>query len=274
MSFIHQKKIKNKIKKVAFAFLGLYLMIGTTLYFLQEKIIFRPTVLNKSYVYKFSFPYEELFFKADDGAVINALHFKAENSKGVILYFHGNAGDLSRWGKITTYFVEKDYDVLVMDYRSYGKSTGTLSEHALYSDAQLCYDYLKEHYKENEISVYGRSLGTGIATYTASKNKPKQLILETPYYSIIDVAKYRFPFFAIEQLIHYKLPTHEFIKNVDCKISMLHGTDDYVVPFKSGEKLFQVAPQNFTSFTVIENGSHNDLIKFDSYHTKIKEILP
>ena len=190
-----------------------------------------------------------------------------------LFYFHGNAGDLSRWGKITEIFVEKNYDVLVMDYRTYGKSTGALSEHALYSDAQMCYDYLKNSYKENEISVYGRSLGTGIGTYIAANNKPNQLILETPYYSIVDVAKHRFPLFSVEQMLHYKLPTHEFIQNVTCNISILHGTNDYVVPFKSGEKLYKVAPQNLTSLTVIENGSHNDLIKFDVYHEKIKEIL-
>ena len=249
-------------------------MIGTTLYLLQEKIIFRPTALNQTYVFKFAHPFEELFLKADDNAVINALHFKAEKPKGVILYFHGNAGNLSRWGNITEYFVEKNYDLLVMDYRTYGKSTGTLSEHALYSDAQLCYDYLKEHYKEDAISVYGRSLGTGIATYIAANNKPNQLILETPYYSILDVAKYRFPFFAVEPLIHYKIPTYEFIKDVDCNISMIHGTDDYVVPFKSGEKLYHVAPQNLASFTAIENGSHNNLVQFDTYHEKIEGILP
>ncbi len=249
-------------------------MIGTALYFLQEKILFRPTVLNQTHVFKFSHPFEELFLKTDDNAVINTLHFKAEEPKGVILYFHGNAGDLSRWGKITEYFVDKNYDVLLMDYRTYGKSTGALSEHALYSDAQMCYDYLKDSYDEKDISIYGRSLGTGIGTYIAANNNPKQLILETPYYSIVDVAKYRFPLFSVEQMLHYKLPTNEFIQKVTCKISMLHGTDDYVVPFKSGEKLFNVAPQNLTSFTRIENGSHNDLIKFDSYHSIIEEILP
>jgi fermentation-respiration switch protein FrsA (DUF1100 family) len=269
-----QKKIKHKLKQAAFGLLGIYLMIGTALYFLQEKILFRPTVLNQTYVFKFSHPFEELFLKADDNAMINAVHFKVDNPNGVILYFHGNAGDLSRWGKITEYFVDKNYDLLVMDYRTYGKSTGALSEHALYSDAQLCYDYLKQRYKEDEISIYGRSLGTGIATNIASTNNPKQLILETPYYSILDVAKYRFPFFAVEQLIHYKLPTNKFIKTVNCNISMIHGTDDYVVPIESGEKLFKVAPQNLTSFTVIENGGHNDLVKFDSYQLKIKEILP
>ena len=151
-------------------------MIAASLFFFQEKLIFRPITLPQDFVYNFSNPFEELFLKAEDGAVINALHFKKENPKGIILYFHGNAGNLARWGKITEFFVEKDYDVLVMDYRTYGKSTGKLSEQALYSDAQMCYNYVLKQYEESEIIVYGRSLGTGMATYLASNNNPKQLI--------------------------------------------------------------------------------------------------
>jgi len=274
MLFIHRKKRNKRLKKALIIVLGLYIMIGTSLYFLQEKFLFRPTVLSQDYTYKFSYDYEELFFKTSDDAVINALHFRVENSKGVILYFHGNAGDLSRWGKITEHFVEKDYDVLVMDYRTYGKSTGVLSEKALYNDAQFCYNYLKDNYDEKDITVYGRSLGTGIATYIASKNDSKQLILETPYYNIHDVASYRFPMFPVKYFAHYKLPNNEFIKNVICPISIIHGTDDRVVPFKSGKKLFAVSLKDKTTFIKVKGGNHNNLIEFSDYHKLLKKILP
>src|SRR5210317_238710 len=123
MLFIQQGKIKPRLKKILFIFLGLYVMFTSSLYFLQDKLMFLPTVLAQDYQYQFNFPFEELFFETEENAVINALHFKVENPKGVILYFHGNAGDLSRWGTIVEYFVAKNYDVLVMDYRTYGKST-------------------------------------------------------------------------------------------------------------------------------------------------------
>ena len=116
MSIIVPKKLKQGLKKAIIIILGLYVMIGMALYLLQEKILFRPTVLQQDYKFEFSYPYEELFLKTDENAVINAIHFKVENPKGVILYFHGNAGDLQRWGEITEFFVEKGYDVLVMDY--------------------------------------------------------------------------------------------------------------------------------------------------------------
>ncbi|MDO5974308.1 alpha/beta hydrolase [Flavivirga jejuensis] len=240
---------------------------------MQEKILFHPTVLPQDFKFEFSHPFEELFFKTDV-AVINAIHFKTDKPKGVILYFHGNAGDLSRWGMITEFFVEKQYDVLVMDYRTFGKSTGKLSEAALYNDSEYCYNYLKQYYLESDIIVYGRSLGTGVATYIASKNKPRQLILETPYYSLIDVAKSRFPVFPVKYLLKYKLPSYKFITKVDCPISIFHGTNDQVVPYKSGRGLFEVAPTPLTNFITIKGGGHNNLINFKEFHSNIEIILP
>ena len=205
-----QNPLKRKLRRILAVFVILYVMIGSSLYFLQEKLMFLPTTLDEDFTYSFQYPFEELFLKPEQNVLINALHFKNENPKGVILYFHGNAGDLSRWSKITEYFVEMNYDVLVMDYRTYGKSQGKLSEDALHNDAQYCYDYLLKQYSEDKITLYGRSLGTGMASKLAIKNKPKQLILETPYYSILDVAKHRFPLFPIKSLLRYHFPNYEY----------------------------------------------------------------
>lgn len=267
-----QKRLKRRLKRTAYVLLALYLMIGTALYFFQEKLIFLPTTLEQDYEFKFNYPFEELFFKTEENTSINALHFKAEHPKGVILYFHGNAGDLSRWGKVTEYFVEKSYDVLVMDYRTYGKSTGKLSEAAFYKDAQFCYDYLLKHYNEPQITLYGRSLGTGIASYLASKNNPKQLILETPYYSIADVAISRFPIFPVKRLLKYKFPSFQYLLKTNCSIAILHGTEDNVVPYSSGKKLDELGLKNI-NFITVEGGSHNNLIDFDAYHKTIKGLL-
>jgi len=248
-------------------------MIGSALYFFQEKILFLPTVLEQDYQYQFNSNFEELFLKPEENVTINALHFKVENPKGVLLYFHGNAGDLSRWGTIAQYYVDKDYDVLIMDYRTYGKSLGKLSEKGFYNDAQYCYDYLLKQYSENKITVYGRSLGTGIASYIASKNNPKQLILETPYYSILDVAKYRFPMFPVKMLLRYHFPTYQYLPNSSCPITIIHGTDDNLVPYASGKKLGELGLDNL-DFITVEGAGHNNLIEFDDYHKTIKSILP
>lgn len=272
MSFTAQRKLKRRLKKCVIVLFGLYIMIGSALYFFQEKLLFLPTVLKQDYQYQFDYPFEELFLKPEENVTINALHFKVENPKGVILYFHGNAGDLSRWGKIAEYFVENNYDVLVMDYRTYGKSLGALSEVALYNDAQYCYDYLLKQYSEKEITLYGRSLGTGIASYLASKNKPKLLILETPYHSILDVAEYRFPMLPVKKLLKYKFPNYKHLSKSNCSITIIHGTEDSVVPYSSGKKLSELKI-NELNFITVEGGNHNNLIDFEDYHKAINTVL-
>lgn len=247
-------------------------MIGSALYFFQEKLLFLPTTLAQDYSFQFNSPFEELFLNPEDSVVINALHFKSKNSKGVILYFHGNAGDLSRWGQVAENFVPKNYDVFIMDYRKYGKSKGKLSEEAFYKDAQYCYDYLLNHYSEHQITLYGRSLGTGIASYLASVNQPKQLILETPYYSILDVAQSRFPIFPLTRLLKYNFPTYLYLPKTKCTITILHGTKDRVVPYKSSKKLKDLKLKNL-DFITIQGGYHGNLIEFDDYHKTIDKAL-
>jgi len=244
------------------------------LYFLQEKMIFLPSKLPQEFEFSFRHDFEEINLAAADGSLLNSLHFKHVDPKGLILYFHGNAGDLSRWGDVASFFVDRKYDVLVMDYRTYGKSTGKLSEDALHSDAQLFYDYALKQYDEHQIILYGRSLGTGIAAKLASKNKPKKLILETPYYSLMEVAKDRFPFLPINWFMKYKLLTYEFVQSVSCPIIIFHGTNDNVVPYKSGRRLFDSIPQQSKDFHTIDKGGHNNLVEFDDYLNGINTALP
>ncbi len=261
------------VKKLIFAVLIIYVMLVASITFFQEKLIFLPSVLPADYAYSFKNAFVEINLTANDGAQLNALHFTVENPKGVVLYFHGNAGDLSRWGEVASYFLQYDYDVLVMDYRTYGKSTGKLSEEALYEDAQLFYNHVLKKYSEEVIVVYGRSLGTTLATSVAATNKPKKLILETPFYNLHTVAKKRFPIFPVDYLLKYKFATHRLIKKVDCDIIILHGTEDTVVSYASGKRLFDSIPGNKKEFITITDGTHNNLASFDLYHSTIERIL-
>jgi len=242
------------------------------LYFLQEKFIFLPSKLNQEHVYQFSEPFQEFFLNTEDGAKLNGLHFKRDNPKGVILYFHGNAGDLSRWGEIATYFAKKEYDVIVMDYRTYGKSSGKLSEEHLFSDAKLFYNYALEGYSEEKIIIYGRSLGCAIATQLASKTNPSKLVLETPFYNLYDVAKARFPFLPMKSLLKYKFESNGYIQKASCPVTIIHGTNDAVVSYDSGKKLFEKAVTT-KEFITIEKGGHNNLAEFSQYHENIDKAL-
>jgi esterase/lipase len=242
-------------------------------YFFQEKFIFQNEKLESNYSFSFEQNFEEINLKTEDNNNINALLFKSKNSKGVVLYFHGNKGNLSRWGNIASYFTNFDHDVFVMDYRSYGKSTGDFNEEKMYNDAQICYDYLKNIYAENKITIYGRSLGCTFAVKMASINKPKQLILESPFFNLKDAVKYHYPFLPFKFLLKYKFRSDQNINNVRCKTTMFHGIKDKVVPISSGEKLFKKSNKDHTSFITIEKGTHHNLIDFKIYQDSISTLL-
>ena len=263
----------KRLKKILWAVVSLYVLITILMFLFQEKLIFLPTTLPQEYQYTFNRDFEEFFLKTEDGARLNALHFKVKNPKGIILYFHGNAGDLSRWGKITSYFATYDYDVLVMDYRTYGKSTGKLSELMLYKDATLFYDKAKQWYSEDKIVVYGRSLGTTFATHVASQNNPQKLILESPFYGLQELAKERYWFLPVGSLLRYRFPTWEYAQMVTCPITILHGTEDNVVPYHSGKQLHETLPKDQANLVTILGGSHNNLIDFPVYHEAIQKEL-
>ncbi len=266
-------KQTHKFKKLLSWSFILYFIILFSVYFFQDKILFRPEKLSEDYVYQFNHSFKEIFLKTDDGEQLNAIHFTNNNPKGVILYFHGNKGSLKRWGKIAVFFAKKKYDVVIMDYRSYGKSTGEIKEEYLYQDAQLFYNYVLKFYNQDQIIVYGRSIGTGIAIKIASTNQPNKLILETPYYNLEDVANHWLPIFPVKSLMKFKIPSNEFIKEVVCEITIYHGTDDGVVPYKSGKKLYESISLQNKKMITIEGGGHNDLIQFNQYLNTIGDVL-
>jgi uncharacterized protein len=249
-----------------------YLAIAVLFYYFQEFFIFHPSKTRYKYNYRFPTHFKELFFDTPDSGHIHALHFFADNPKGIVYYLHGNAGSLKEWGWLYKDYTDRGYDLLLIDYRGYGKSKGKLSEKALHGDARFVYDYIKQSFSEEQIIIHGRSIGTGIAVKLASENHPKALVMESPYYNLKDVAQKAVPLVPVELLLRFKLKSNEFIKKVKCPIYIVHGTNDGVVPFKSGEKLYMAAPEN-ASFTPIEGGLHNNLSQFDEYHLLLDKIL-
>ena len=109
------------------------------MYIFQERLVFKATKLDSDYEFLFDHDFDELNLEMEDGAVLNALHFKVDEPKGLILYFHGNAGDLSKWGEIVKPLTQYGHEVLVVDYRGYGKSTGRRSKQKMLKDAETIY---------------------------------------------------------------------------------------------------------------------------------------
>lgn len=250
-----------------------YAVFSLFMYFIQDNIMFQPQPLAQEFEYQFEAEFEEFNLWTPDSIALNALHFKVENPKGVILYYHGNAGNLARWGQIASQYTAYNYDVVVMDYRGYGKSGGSPSEDSMYADAQVFYDYVKARYPENKITVFGRSLGTSVSTFLAAQNKPDRLILETPFHSIQDVANTRFRYLPVQWLIKYEFPSFQYAPAVNCPTLILHGTRDGVVPFSSGQRLYLEFKPGYVHFVTIPEGRHNNLDEFDIYHNSLDQFI-
>lgn len=263
----------NAFKILLLIVIGLYLIFGLMIYFLQEKLIFLPEALPADYSYTFDVPFEEHFITTDDGAEINALHFTQDQSKGLILYFHGNAGNLARWGEIVYPFVESGFEVFIIDYRGYGKSSGKRSKEKLLSDADLVYSYALQMASEDDIILFGRSLGSAFASYLAGKHQPSKLILETPFYSLKDVANDMMPIYPTNLLLKYDFKNFESLKSCQVPIYIFHGTEDEVVDYSSGKALFESMNDKSVEFFTIQGGHHNDLSRFPSYWESMNLVL-
>ncbi|MEP5614047.1 MAG: alpha/beta fold hydrolase [Cyclobacteriaceae bacterium] len=260
--------------KITFiSLLTLYILVGLGVYFLQEKLIFLPEELDKDFSYNFPTAFEEHFLEMDDGAVINALHFKTDSAKGLILYFHGNAGSLQRWGEVVLPFVDQGFEVLIMDYRGYGKSVGERSYKTLLRDADRLYEFALNHTSEDQLIVFGRSLGSSFASYLAGKNNPSMLILETPFLSLGDMANRVAPIYPPSYFLRFNFKNHEALKGAECPIYIFHGTEDNVVPLESAQKLYETLDPDQAQFFVIEDGGHNNLSGFARYNEELNKIL-
>jgi pimeloyl-ACP methyl ester carboxylesterase len=255
----------------------LYIIIGYVclvilVYFLQDSFIFKPEKLSSDFKFKYDVPFRELFFETEPGVRINGLHFHRDNPKGLILYFHGNTRSIKGWARYAKDFYRYDYDVLLVDYRGFGKSTGKRGEKGMLNDMQFVYDTLAAQYPQDHIIVYGRSLGSGFAAKIASDNTPRYLILDAPYFNFQRVVERLLPLLPIGWVIRYQLRTDKWIRFVQCHTYILHGTKDRLIPIVNSENLRAINPDKITLIR-IEGGGHNNLPSFPEYHNFIRDIL-
>lgn len=251
-----------------------YVILSVALYYLQDYMLFKPEKLPIDFQFNYkNQDIEEHNLETRDGAVINGILFKPKGkSKGIVLYLKGNSKSIKGWGKFAVDFTRHNYNVLMVDYRGFGKSTGRRSQKAIKRDLQEVYNKIKELTTEDRIILYGRSLGSGFAAKLASMNNPKMLILDAPYYSLTKVTARYAPFMPLSLLIKYPLPTYKWLKYVKCPIHIIHGTNDTLIPYKTSVKLSQVNPK-LTKLHSVIGGGHKNLNNFESYHKMIHDIL-
>jgi len=252
--------------------IGAVILVFLLVYFLQDKFFFKPEKLHAEFEFRYDAPFRELFFDVAPGVRINGLHFYRPHPKGLILYLHGNSRSIKGWAKFAKDFYRYDYDVVLVDYRGFGKSTGKRGEKNMLQDMQVVYQSLLKDYAEHHLIVYGRSMGSGFATKLASDNKPRYLILDAPYYNFRKVVERFIPLLPVRWVLRYHLRTDKWIIHVNCHTYILHGTKDWLIPLKHSEQLRALNPTRITLIR-IEGGRHNNLPTFPEYHNFIRDIL-
>ena len=257
--------------RIFYISLTLYLLLCGALYSYQENLIFFPKKLDKEYQFRFNQNFEELNIESENNFILNGLLFKAKNSKGLIFYLHGNAGALDSWGEVAKTYTDLNYDLFILDYRGYGKSEGKIeNQEQLFQDNQNAYNELKKRYSENNIIIIGYSIGTGLASKLASQNAPKLLILQAPYYSLVDMMEQSYPIIPTS-ILKYKFTTNEYL--AECPYTIIfHGNEDKVIYYGSSAKLKEAYPDKITLIT-LENQGHNGITYNEKYQENIKRIL-
>lgn len=248
------------------------IVLSLFLYFFQDRFIFKPEKLKQDFQFRYDVPFRELFFDIQPGVRINGLHFFREKPHGLILYFHGNTRSIKGWARYARDFYRYNYDVVLVDYRGFGKSTGRRNEREMLTDMQFVYNKLAQQYQEHYLIVYGRSLGSGFATKIASENRPRYLILDSPYYNFTKVIERFLPILPVRYVLRYHLRTDKWIRKVNCHTYIIHGTKDRLIPIRHSEELQKLNPRKITLIR-IQGGGHNNLPKFHEYHNFIRDIL-
>jgi fermentation-respiration switch protein FrsA (DUF1100 family) len=205
-----------------------FLLVSVYLYYRQDSMLFFPEKIIWQTPKSIGLEYEEVSLTTKDGVVINGWFIPAENEKGVVLFCHGNAGNVSDRLDSIKIFNALGQSVLIFDYRGYGRSGGTISEKGSYLDAEAAWDYLTEvkHKSSKDIVIFGRSLGGAVAAETALRKGPACLILESTFMSVPAIARKYYPWLPVGLIAKYRYATLDKIGAIRCPKLIVHSKED------------------------------------------------
>lgn len=211
--------------------------------------------------------YEDVTIIASDGVKLSAWFIPVKDSRGVFIFCHGNAGNISHRLESIRIFTELGFSVFIFDYRGYGQSEGVVSEKGTYLDAEAAWNYCvnERNISPSEIVVFGRSLGASIAAWLAQDRKPKALIIESAFTSIPDIAAELYPFLPVRLVIHYRYNTIGYLKNTHCPVLIIHSIDDEMVSIEHARRLYE-GIKGYRELLEIR-GTHNEgVLESEKYY--------
>lgn len=269
----------SRYRRVIFRIIKIGLIIyagtGILLWHFQEKLLLHPQSVPSSTPWNFELAHREFLLPVNEKDTLNIVQFFAASGtqrKGALLFFHGNRENIKRYLRYAAPLTQKGYDVWMADYPGFGKTTGRFTEQRVYQDARIVYQLASKEFSSDSIIIYGKSLGTGIAAELASVKKCRRLILETPYYSIPQLAWDHFPLYPTKRMSRYHFPTHEYLSYIQSPVTIFHGTDDGVIPYKNAARL-KNSLKNKDEFVTVPDAIHNNLLDFQLFRDKLNGLL-
>jgi hypothetical protein len=262
------------IKVCFFAIIG-YLIIMALVYFMQDRMLYIPEREISVNPKSIGLAYEELTMTAKDGVVIHGWYIPAGQERGVLLFCHGNAGNISHRLDSIKIFHELGLSVLIFDYRGYGKSSGKPTEKGTYLDAEAAWDYLVNVKKKSpeKIVLFGRSLGGAVAAETALRKDPACLIIESAFMSVPDMGAHLYPWLPVRLLTKFSYATIDKVAKAKCPKLIIFSPDDEIVPAGHSEKIYKEAlpPKEFLRI----KGDHNAgfILSGANYTEGLKDFL-
>jgi fermentation-respiration switch protein FrsA (DUF1100 family) len=272
--FLKEYMFKSMIK-IGLFFLLCSVVILLILYFNQDRMVYFPDKKIEQTPKDIGLAYEEIYLKTKDGTDITGWYIPAINEKGTLLFCHGNAGNISHRLDSIKIFNDLNLNVLIFDYRGYGKSSGRPSEKGTYLDAESAWDYLISVKKKSPrgIIVFGRSLGAAVAAEIALRKNPAGLIIESGFTSIQDIGAKLYPWLPVRLVSRFQYATIKKIGFIKCPKLIIHSPEDELIPFEQGKAIFEKASQP-KEFLEIKGG-HNEgfLISGRKYTDGIKRFI-
>ncbi|MFC1513489.1 alpha/beta hydrolase [candidate division KSB1 bacterium] len=265
----------NPLFSLFFTVLAVYIGIVILAYFFQSKMIFFPDrniSIDPGYL---NIDFENVQFTADDGTRLHGWFIPAENPQGVLLFCHGNAGNISGRLESIQIFRNLGLSVFIFDYRGYGLSEGKTTEKGIYKDTEAVWNYLinVKNYTPPEIIIFGRSLGGSPALWLAQNRKARAVIIESTFTSVMDIGAEAYPFLPVRLISRFRFDSVNYIKNLNSPLLIVHSPQDELIPFKLGKRLFDAAkePKQFLEIA----GSHNEgfLISGQKYIGGLRDFL-
>ena len=227
----------------------------------QSRLVYFPNVPSRAIgpgPDSIGLAYESVEILTEDGIRLDAWYVPVREPRGTVLFFHGNAGNISHRLDSLRVFNKLGLATLIFDYRGFGRSEGVVSEQGIYRDAEAVWRHLTDErgIPAEEVVLFGRSLGAAVAAYTASRHGPGALIIESGLVSVPDMAAEVYPWLPARWLARIWFPTGDYLQTVTCPVLVVHSRDDEVIPIKQGLRLFKVArePKQFLEL----RGGHND----------------